>query len=76
MDGIKRNEMLIRLKPLGLFNFGIGNWYESKLLPNGNADTKYNRRGWSGYIDDVGLWNRNLSLDEIKHLYNKSFTIK
>jgi hypothetical protein len=57
---------------MGALNLCIGNFYDFYLNTNGASD-KFNRRGWSGYIDDVGIWNRIISLDEIKYLQLNSF---
>lgn len=74
VDGVSQHLTQVEISNLGLCNLSIGSSYERINLPNPEfADTKYNRWGWSGYIDDVGLWNRTLSLDEIKYLYQNSY---
>ncbi len=72
-DGVLQKTVSLTINPLGALNLCIANSYESILNTDVGSD-KYNRRGWSGYIDDVGIWNRTLSLDEIKYLHKNSFT--
>jgi hypothetical protein len=75
LDGVNQKTVQMTLSNLGLCNLSIGSSYERINLPNGNgSDTQFDRRGWVGYIDDVGIWNRTLSLDEIKYLHKNSFT--
>jgi FlaG/FlaF family flagellin (archaellin) len=74
VDGVNQQISQVNISSLGFCNLSIGSSYERINLPNfGNADIKYDRWGWSGYIDDVGFWNRTLSLDEIKYLYQNSY---
>jgi hypothetical protein len=74
LDGELQKNMQLKISNLGLCNLSIGSSYERINLPHLEySDTIYNRRGWSGYIDDVGFWNRTLSLDEIKYLYQNSY---
>lgn len=74
VDGVSQHLTQVEISNLGLCNLSIGSSFERINLTNPEfSDTKYNRWGWSGYIDDVGLWNRTLSLDEIKYLYQNSY---
>lgn len=73
LDSELQKNMQLKISNLGLCNLSIGSSYERIIMPNFSTDTQYSRRGWSGYIDDVGFWNRTLSLDEIKYLYQNSF---
>jgi FlaG/FlaF family flagellin (archaellin) len=73
-DGVLQKNVSINLKPLGIVDLCIGNSYEAIVNGLYSTERKYNRWGWAGYIDDVGIWNRTLSLDEIKYLHKNSFT--
>jgi hypothetical protein len=44
---------------------GVGNVSIGNGTPNGRTDV-----GWDGIIDDVRIYNRVLTADEIEHLYN------
>lgn len=74
VDGVSQQLTQVKISNLGLCNLSIGSSFERINSPNPEySDTKFNRLGWSGYIDEVGFWNRTLSLDEIKYLYQNSY---
>lgn len=74
MDGKMISSKISNFKNLNLFNLGIGGAYERLLSNLAFADTKFSRREWSGYIDNVGFWNRTLSKEEIDYLYKNNYT--
>jgi hypothetical protein len=52
-------------------NTNLTNNGSSRLMIGGNPDTAGDQyRTWDGGIDDVGMWNRALTGDEITAIYN------
>lgn len=69
IDGELQEIVNTEIKNLGNFYLSIGSSYERLFINSANADSEFNRRGWSGYIDETAIWNRSLNADEVKIIY-------
>jgi hypothetical protein len=72
VDGKLEASTSANIKNLGLLNLSIGVGYQ-KLFETIQVPDYFKRYAWSGYMDDIGFWNRTLSLDEVNYLYKNAY---